>query len=380
MPEVNDTDSADANLTTTKSRIEHDQSRPSSAVNVPVPSINTRPLTTPAFLPATLAPLRFEPVMKRIRWGGRKLGDVLGKPIGPENDYAESWEITDQETDQSVVIEGPLAGLTLQAVLALHNEDILGRNAGLEQFPLLIKFLDASDRLSVQVHPNDEQALAHDSFSNGKTEAWVIIDADPGSCVYSGLKEGVTQEILHEAIRNGTVEDCLHSIEVSPGDCIFIPAGTVHAIAEGILLAEVQQMSDLTFRLFDWNRTGADGRPRDLHVNESLACTDFTRGPVACVQPRLISGEDETDSSARVDELVLCEYFAIHRVTGVGKTTLPDDDRFHVLLGLKGTASVASSDDVHRLGLGETMLLPASRAATTLTLDDEAVVLDVFVP
>ena len=229
----------------------------------------------------------------------------------------------------------------------------------------------------MQVHPNDQQALAHDSFSNGKTEAWVIIDAEPGSCVYSGLKDGVTREVLHAAIHNGTVEDCLHSIEVSPGDCIFIPAGTVHAIAEGILLAEVQQMSDLTFRLFDWNRLGTDGRPRDLHVHESLACTDFTRGPVACVTPRRVSRDDD---SALIEELVRCDYFAIQRVTGAGQTSLPGDDRFHVLLGLKGTTSVASPDQSHRLRPGETMLLPASRAATTLLLDENAIVLDVFIP
>ncbi|MBS0265706.1 MAG: class I mannose-6-phosphate isomerase, partial [Planctomycetes bacterium] len=218
-----------------------------------------------------MGPLKFTPLLKRIRWGGRRLGELLGKALGNESDYAESWEICDHGVDQSRVASGPFAGLTLQELVQQQGHQLFGPGCIETQFPLLIKFLDANDRLSVQVHPNDEQAHAFLPWERGKTEAWVILSADPGSCVYAGLKSGVTRESLMQALQAGSVEECLHKLPVAPGDCIFVPAGTVHAIGEGIVLAEVQQSSNLTFRLFDWNRLGQDGRPRQLHIEESLA-------------------------------------------------------------------------------------------------------------
>src|SRR5690606_2788447 len=150
------------------------------------------------------------------------------------NDYAESWELADHGNDQSVVLNGEYAGWTLRRLVEEKNAELFGRHAGMTQFPLLVKFLDAHDRLSVQVHPNDEQAKQYDPHENGKTEAWVIVDAEPGAKLYAGLKEGVTADQLRQASENGTVEQLLHSFEVSPGECVFIPAGTVHAIGAGI--------------------------------------------------------------------------------------------------------------------------------------------------
>lgn len=318
-----------------------------------------------------MPPLHFLPLLKRIRWGGRRLGTVLGKPIGPEADYAESWEIADHGADQSLVANGPLAGRTLQELVARYNAELFGRHAGLRQFPLLIKFLDATDRLSVQVHPDDVRAKQFDPSENGKTEAWVIVDAQPGSRLYAGLKSGVDARTLRSALAEGRVEDCLHSFEVSTGDCLLIRAGTVHAIGEGILLAEVQQQSDLTFRLYDWDRLGTDGRPRPLHIEESFQCIDFERGPVGRVMPRHASGGED---------LAECEFFQIRRYRGPGAMGLPDDDRFHILMNLSGQTAVACGDDRHRLRTGDTLLLPAARETVTLHPDEGTVLLDIFLP
>lgn len=316
-------------------------------------------------------PIRFEPLLKRIRWGGTRLGTVLRKPLGSETDYAESWEISDHGEDQSIVSEGPLAGQTLQQLLIDHNEELLGRHAGMTQFPLLIKFLDANDRLSVQVHPNDELAREFDPTENGKTEAWVIVAAEPGSRLYAGLQDGVDATTLRQSLADGNIEDCLHSFEVRAGDCVFIPAGTVHAIAEGILLAEVQQSSDMTFRLHDWGRVGTDGQPREVHIDESFRCIDFARGPVhRTASQRLTNGE----------ELVTCDYFTMRRYSGPGHVPMIRDNRFHVLMGLAGTSTVICGKTFTPLRFGETLLLPAQRPDTRIESDVDGVVLDTYLP
>ena len=228
----------------------------------------------------SLYPLRFEPILRRLIWGGRRLGTVLHKPIGEGNDYAESWELSDYRDAVSVVNEGELSGTTLRDLVHHRGREVLGPGlSGRSQFPLLVKFIDAREVLSVQVHPDDEKGkrLAGD---NGKTETWVVVDAEPESLIYAGLRPGVTREQFQAAIEDGQVEPLLHRFPARPGDCIMIEAGTVHAIGAGVLLAEIQQMSDATFRVFDWGRVGADGRPRELHITEAMESTDFTRGPV----------------------------------------------------------------------------------------------------
>jgi len=307
-------------------------------------------------------PLRFVPLLKRLRWGGRRLGTVLGKPIGPEQDYAESWEVCDHGADQSLVAAGPHAGLALSQLVQEHGKEIFGRQAGLTQFPLLLKFLDAADRLSVQVHPNDEQARLFDPAERGKTEAWVIIAADPGSVVYAGLQPGVTRQRLADAVMCGAVEECLHRVVVNPGDCLFIPAGTVHAIGEGILLAEVQQSSDLTFRLFDWNRLGADGKPRALHPEESLACVDFDRGPVTPATPEVIASE----AGNRTEVLVSCPYFRMVRRVLQSAVELPAEDRCRILMLLDGEAECRDGEGLELIRTGETLLLPADSKSQVL--------------
>ncbi len=303
----------------------------------------------------TLHPLRFEPIYKRLIWGGRRLATVLSKPIGEGSEYAESWEIADHRSDVSRVAEGPLTGLTLRDLGTQHGEALFGPAVGrCDQFPLLVKFIDAQQDLSVQVHPDDAlgRTLADD---NGKTETWVILHAEPGSRIYAGLKPGVTRAALALAIDEGRVESMIHSFPARAGDCILIPAGTVHAIGAGVVLAEVQQMSDATFRLHDWGRVGADGRPRQLHLAEALQAIDYTAGPVAplTTHPEPIIGGTR-------EELARSPYFALERLTLTGPATVGSPDRFTIVLGLGGAAAIRSDGGAVTLGLGQTLLLPAA--------------------
>lgn len=322
-----------------------------------------------------MTPLTFEPILKRIRWGGRRLGELLNKKIGPESDYAESWELADHGDDQSIVTHGTHAGRTLRQLMQQSGNALLGRHAGLDQFPLLIKFLDANDWLSLQVHPNDEQAKRYDAAEKGKTEAWVIIEARPGSQICAGLKSGVDRQQLAAHLQKGTIEECLNMVAVKAGDCIFVPAGTVHAIGPGIVLAEIQQQSDLTFRLHDWGRLGSDGQPREIHVDDSLACTDFCRGPVLPVTPSIVSHPDNPH-----EELVRDQFFVIHRYRTIGPVRIPIEDQFHILMALDGTISMDTDEGTYSLAGGSTMLVPASVQSVTLKSDEPATVLDIFLP
>ncbi|MFM8289599.1 MAG: type I phosphomannose isomerase catalytic subunit, partial [Planctomycetaceae bacterium] len=279
-------------------------------------------------MPAT-GPLLFEPILKRVRWGGRRLGTVLGKQLGPHADYAESWEIADMGPVQSTVTTGPWRGQTLASLIATQAQFLLGSPPGSSaspgQFPLLVKFLDASDRLSLQVHPDDAQAQRAGVGPRGKTEAWIVLETEPDATLFAGLQPGVTRAQLETAVRAGTVEPLLHRVAVRPGDCLFIPAGTVHALGEGVLLAEVQQSSDTTYRLFDWNRVDASGQPRELHIEAGLDCVDFDRGPIQPVTPRVVThpalcgGTIPGGAGSCVcHELVSSPQFRLRRIEGAG--------------------------------------------------------------
>lgn len=322
-------------------------------------------------------PLMFEPLFKRRRWGGRRLGERLDKAIGDGHDWAESWEIADCGADQSVVTGGVRDGACLCDLVTQSKEELFGRCRQFSQFPLLVKFLDATDRLSLQVHPNDVQARFFFPGQLGKTEAWVIVTADPGAKVYAGLKAGVDRLQLGAALQCGEIEQCLHSYEVQAGDCIYIPAGTVHAIGEGIVLAEVQQSSDITFRLDDWGRLGADGKPREMHVAEALIVTDFQRGPVNPVVPIPLSDDYE---AFRHEQLVACDQFVLHRYVAERPFCVAPDGSFHVLIALAGTATIWADGYEGRLSAGRTLLVPADCPALTIEPHDEITLLDAFLP
>jgi mannose-6-phosphate isomerase len=314
-------------------------------------------------------PLRFAPLFRRYLWGGRRLGTMLGKAIGEGDDYAESWELVDHGDDQSVVSAGPLKGMTLNEIVDKHGSELFGRHAPQNQFPLLFKFLDCNRTLSVQVHPNDEQGAKLDPPDLGKTEAWVVLATEPGSKIYAGLKPDVTRDKLAAAIEAGNCETCLHEFEPKVGDCVFIKAGTVHALGAGLVIAEIQQASDTTFRLFDWNRVDAEGKPRPLHIAESLAVTDYARGPVDSQVPA------RTDEPER-ERLVNCDKFVIDRLTVAKPQAVGGDERFHLLVPLSGAITVAGEP----LKLGQTCLVPAAAGPVEAAPLGKAVVLDIYLP
>jgi mannose-6-phosphate isomerase len=318
-----------------------------------------------------LYPLRFQPLLKRYLWGGRRLGTELAKPLGEGNDYAESWEICDRATDQSRVINGPLAGQTLHQLVGRYGPELLGRHHPQARFPLLLKFLDARERLSVQVHPNDDQAGRLNPPDLGKTEAWIVLAAEPGSRIYAGLRPGCTRERLQQALAAGRCEECLHSFPASAEDCVFIPAGTVHALGEGLLIAELQQSSDTTFRLFDWNRVGPDGQPRPLHIDRALEVIDFQAGPI----------RPQTQTcTAQTERLVTCDKFILDRWQFEQVRTLGDDNRCHVVAVLAGAVTVAGSSITLDLSKGDVVLLPASAGAVRFEPRSRAVLLDAYLP
>jgi mannose-6-phosphate isomerase len=323
-----------------------------------------------------LYPLRFEPILRRLIWGGRRLGTVLHKPIGHGADYAESWELADYHDQVSVVADGNLVGATLRDLVRTRGDELLGQALGpRDQFPLLVKFIDAHQDLSVQVHPDDEKGrrLAND---NGKTETWVILDSEAGSLIYAGLKPGVGRDEFAAAIESRAIEHLLHSFEPKPGDCILIEAGTVHAIGAGVLLAEIQQMSDATFRIYDWGRNGPDGKPRQLHLREAMESIDFDRGPVRPITPHF----EATTGGGTRERLARSHYFALERLTLVQPTLVGERERFTVVMGLKGTSTIEHRGNSAQLDFGQTLLLPAALGPCKIAPHGEATVLTCVVP
>jgi mannose-6-phosphate isomerase len=320
-----------------------------------------------------LSPLRFQPIFRRYLWGGRRLGTLLGKPIGEGDDYAESWEICDRGADQSVVAAGPFSGTTLGELVKTRGAELLGRHAGLPRFPLLFKFLDAQKTLSVQVHPDDARAARLDPPDLGKTEAWVVLAAAPGSLIYAGLKRGFDRQALAREVAHGTCDLSLHRFEPRVGDCVFLPAGIVHAIGAGLLVAEIQQSSDTTYRLFDFNRLGPDGRPRALHIDAAIEAIDYDCGPA---QPQTPQPTD----LPHVERLVACDKFVLDRWRIDTPSEIGGDDRCHLLAVIAGEVRAAGDPDGAPLAIGSTVLLPAAVGAVELTPTAHTILLDAYLP
>lgn len=319
-------------------------------------------------------PLVFQPTFRDYLWGGRRLGTVLRKPIPEEGPIAESWEVVDHGEDQSIVANGPLRGQSLNALIGQFPRHLFGGKFPFPSFPLLFKFLDANRDLSIQVHPDDTQGATLDPPDLGKTEAWYILDAEPGAKVYVGLKEGVSRSDLESAVENDDVVSCMHVIEPRPGDCLFIPARTVHALGKGLLVAEIQQASNTTFRLFDWNRTGPDGQPRALHIDQSLATIDYDRGPIQPQQPQATADPD-------VERLVVCDKFALDRWRLEGEKRVGDGQGFHIVAVLEGEIITAHPELPGPLVKGSTFLLPAACGPLAIRSQDQSVtLLDMYLP
>jgi len=306
-----------------------------------------------------LPPLILQPIYRRYIWGGRGFEKAFGRTLPAGDDFAESWQLVDRGADQSCVAAGPLAGTTLHELMATRRKELMGRHAAFEAFPLLFKLLDCHLDLSVQVHPDDARAALLDPPDRGKTEAWYVIAAEPGSRIFAGLRDGVSRDTFAEALRAGRCEEAIHAFEVHPGDCVFIPAGTMHALGAGLLVAEIQQSSDVTYRLHDWNRLGPDGMPRPLHVEAGLEAT--TRlGPVAPVMPAATD-----DPSVR--RLVTCDYFIFEEVRPSHAWEVGGDDVCHFLAVLDGELTFDASWNLPPLRAGDGVLLPACLERQRLT-------------
>lgn len=303
-----------------------------------------------------LYPFTFHPIFKERIWGGRNLARLYGKQLPAGRPIGESWEISDRPGDASVIANGPLVGKDLRWLMENHADELLGDAHALNgRFPLLIKLLDAQEKLSLQVHPP-----AHEAAKLGgepKTELWHIADAVPGAELFVGLKRGVTRAEFERKLHDGSVADCFHRIPVRSGDTMFLPSGRIHAIGAGLVIFEIQQNSDTTYRVFDWNRVGLDGQPRELHVAESLASIDFHDFEPATVTSPEIVGPNLTSQS-----LVENPLFSVTRFAMKTRDRLCwRPGRMRIIGVVKGRMTVASSSKEPAVTLppGNFCLIPA---------------------
>ncbi|TPN87867.1 type I phosphomannose isomerase catalytic subunit [Aquimarina algicola] len=321
-----------------------------------------------------LYPLKFHPILKEKIWGGNKLLDVLKKPVSGNN-TGESWEISTVNNNISIVSNGIFAGEQLDSLIKEHKEKILGKKIYQQfgdQFPLLIKFIDAKEDLSVQLHPNDELAKKrHDSF--GKTEMWYVVQADDSAQLIVGFNKDTSVEEYQEYLDNGKVIDLLNFENVSKGDSYFIKAGTIHAIGGGCLIAEIQQTSDITYRVYDWDRKDSEGKSRELHTEQALEALHF-----------------EYDNSHRLhydsdintpNNLISTTYFTTNTLNI--KSNLVRDystiDSFKILMCVEGNGNIIHEDTSYAINLGETLLVPAKIDKVRLESDNKLKLLEVYI-
>lgn len=302
----------------------------------------------------TLYPLKFRPILKERLWGGTKLKELLGKPIKSES-TGESWELSTVKGDISVIANGSLEGKSLQDLIESNSEELLGKSVverfG-KEFPILIKFIDAKQDLSIQLHPNDDLAKErHDSF--GKTEMWYIMDADPKAELIVGFNKDVTKEEYAESIDNDTLLDLLNYEQVKEGDTFFINTGKIHAIGAGVMLAEIQQTSDITYRVFDFNRKDKEGNLRELHTDLALDAVDYKKK-----DDFKVSYNQELN---KVSEMVDCPYFKTNFIQLTENLELDTTkrDSFTIFMCVGGKAVIKTAEGEVSIKKGETALLPA---------------------
>jgi mannose-6-phosphate isomerase len=317
-----------------------------------------------------LSTLKFQPILKSLPWGGRKLEALFNKQLPNSSPYGESWEVVDLPSDQSVVCDGPWQGAFLENIVREKSEDLMGKSQLLQgRFPLLFKFIDAKETLSVQVHPDEKTCAKLGSQARPKTEAWYILHAEPEAKLHLGLRPGISAQEFKSALQRGALEELLEAVEVKTGDFVFIPAGLIHAIGKGIVLAEIQQVSDTTFRVFDWNRVGLDGRPRQLHIDEALASIKFD-----------LHGLQQTKPPSSGYPGITSKYFSFEHVSLVPKNPLAIvSGQPKILACIKGAMKVKEENgQSYTLSLGETCLVPAcTEGEITCTQDSEFLLIKV---
>ncbi len=324
-----------------------------------------------------LYPLRFEPIYQYRLWGGRRLGALLTAPLPDDGPIGEAWVLSDRTDHPSRVADGPLKGRTISQLLAQFPEQMMGKLAGrFRRFPLLLKFLDAREMLSVQVHPSDAHKDLLPAGETGKTEAWVVLEAGPESRIYAGLKPGTTEDGLRRALTNGTVADQLVCITPKPGDAVFLLAGTVHTLGGDIVVFEVQQNSDVTFRLYDWNHIDAKtGQPRALQVDQALACVNFGESAGGLLAPMA-----EAAMPVQRERLFDCEQFRLWRLRGQSPFTVGAADVPSVVVCIEGAGQVEHGGATYGVGKGDVWLLPALAGVCTFQPRSEVSLLEIGIP
>lgn len=300
-----------------------------------------------------LYPLFFQPVYKEIIWGGQNLKTILNKEV-PFEKTAESWEVCCHKNGMSIVDNGEYKGKTLKEVIDIHKTDLLGtKTLKYDRFPILIKYIDANDSLSVQVHPNDEYALKNEG-DFGKTEVWYIVDAKEDAKLIFGVKEGTTKDDFKTALENKNLEECLNYVNVKKGDVIFIPSGTVHAILDGIVIAEIQQNSDTTYRVYDWNRVDKNGNPRELHVEKALDVIDFN------MSGKVHIPNHEKANGYAFANITKCQYFNVDEI--VVDEIYEDStngESFFIFMCIEGNGTLIYDNKEYKITTGKTFMIPA---------------------
>ncbi len=314
-----------------------------------------------------LNPLPMSPYLRTLVWGGDRLAGY-GKAVRPGDKVGESWEISGHRDGLSRVASGPLAGRTLPELIAEFGADLVGTAVPLDRpFPLLVKLIDAAEQLSVQVHPSDAYCAAHKLPDPGKPEAWYILEAAPGARIWKGLLPGTTRGKFEQLLAAGRLQECLRSFPAAAGDCIDLPAGVIHAIGAGILMAEVQQTSDLTYRAFDWNRVGLDGKPRQLHVREALETIDFASLGGADFGDKVRPTTEPLPGGGRRLRLVANDKFEMEALELSAAHAIPADAaRFSCVLVVDGAVKMEAGQWSERAGKGTSVLLPAAAGEVIL--------------
>ena len=309
---------------------------------------------------------KLKPAISPKVWGGTRLANEFDK-AEPGTQIGETWEISAHADGEAIIENGEVAGKTLAAVVK-DNPEVMGTYPNeIGYFPILTKFIDAKSALSIQVHPDDEYAHKNEG-DNGKTEMWYIIGAEEGSFIYLGPKETLNEEEARAKLKDGTFAELLRPFEVQPGDCFYVPSGTIHAIGAGVLVYEIQQSSNITYRLFDYNRPGSDGKPRELHVEQSFAVMDLD--PVDMKNVSLAK-----DRKSGEEKLFHGKHFQTDIITVEGERTLEvGDESFLGLTVIEGEAKASRADENVELNLGETIFVPAGTDSVLLSGNCRAII------
>jgi len=304
-------------------------------------------------MPAPLYPFILDPAYKDYIWGGDRIPHLFHREL-PPGIYAESWELSDRPEGMGIVANGELKGSPLDTLIARFGYDLLGYGVHGPHLPLLVKLIDSRERLSIQVHPDTDSATR--GQGEAKTEAWHVLAADPGARVFAGLKPGVNHPAFLQALNSGKLETCLNSIPVQKGDTIFIPGGRVHAIGEGLLILEVQQNSNTTYRVYDWGRVGHDGKPRELHIEQALKVIRFEDDAPIKTAPWSVSNGPRVTSTI----LTECPFFRLEQITLTDTFDVHHDGSgFHAIFTTTGPVTIETASERTTVPAGRTCLIPA---------------------